>query len=402
MQARESGFRTRYVMGPCIGQGSFGQVCRAKDMATGQEVAVKVLSKAKLSQRALDDARREISLQQLFDHPHVVKLLDHSENDEAILIVLELCTRRSLEHRLKQCTRLGEPEARRYMGAMVSALEHIHGHKVLHRDLAPKHVLLSEAWEAKIGDFGLSVQVKDGNLQYGRSGTPSASSPPEMWENNGHSFEADLWSLGVSMYWLLCGQPPFRADDTKALYRRIRAAPPPFPFTVRLSDAAKRLISSLLCVDPQSRPSLREIKASDWFLGLQAAVPRSVPTSPPVPGGLQAAAPGQIESLAKELSAIKAQVLQLQLQVTNLEHELKESRCLPRLSEHLHPSRLLCGWPAMGPLRVTKNGLYTGLVLAAIWVACYLVSVGYILPVLGTQAAGMSYRLRGARDQSRL
>lgn len=120
--------------------------------------------------------------------------------------------------------------------------------------------------EIKIGDFGLATKLEfEGEKKRTICGTPNYIAPEVLDGKQGHSYEVDVWSLGVIIYTLLIGKPPFETSDVKTTYRRIRMNAYTFPEHVQISDAAKSLITRILNGEPSRRPSLEDMLAHDFF-----------------------------------------------------------------------------------------------------------------------------------------
>merc|ERR1712196_167783 len=133
-----------------------------------------------------------------------------------------------------------------------------------------------------MGDFGLAAQLEyDGEMRRTICGTPNYIAPEILDGKSGHSYEVDIWSLGVIMYTMLVGKPPFETSDVKTTYRKIRYNQYSFPETAQISEQSKNLISSILVTDPRSRPSLDEILSSPWFQAssLPPAMPLTIGNS---------------------------------------------------------------------------------------------------------------------------
>ena len=110
--------------------------------------------------------------------------------------------------------------------------------------------------EIKIGDFGLATRIEyEGEKKRTICGTPNYIAPEILEAKNGHSFEVDIWAIGVIIYTLLIGKPPFETSDVKTTYRRIRMNSYIFPEHISISDSAKNLIINILNSDPAKRPS---------------------------------------------------------------------------------------------------------------------------------------------------
>lgn len=158
---------------------------------------------------------------------------------------------------IKRRKRVTEPEAIYYMKQLVEAVEHMHNQCVIHRDLKLGNLFLDRNLNVKVGDLGLATR-----LEYPEEkrkticGTPNYIAPEVIQgpkETRGHSFEVDIWSMGVILYTILVGKPPYEAKDVKATYQRIIANKYRFPSHIAMSNDARDLIAMML----QSRPENR-------------------------------------------------------------------------------------------------------------------------------------------------
>lgn len=162
---------------------------------------------------------------------------------------------------------------------IATAMKYLHSHRVIHRDLKLGNLFLNDKMEVKIGDFGLATKLEfDGERKRTICGTPNYIAPEVLEGKQGHSYEVDTWSLGVIIYTLIIGKPPFETSDVKTTYKRIRMNQYSFPENVPISDNAKALITSILNTDPSKRPSVDEVINSDWMT-LNGTVPRLLPAS---------------------------------------------------------------------------------------------------------------------------
>lgn len=132
--------------------------------------------------------------------------------------------------------------------------------------------------EVKLGDFGLASKLDfDGEKKRTICGTPNYIAPEVLEGKTGHSYEVDVWSLGVIIYTLIIGKPPFETSDVKTTYRKIRMNQYSFPDNVPISDDAKDLIQKILIGEPSARPTLDEILNHSFFKSAQ--IPKTLPPS---------------------------------------------------------------------------------------------------------------------------
>ena len=163
------------------------------------------------------------------------------------------------------------------MVQIIKALKYMHSNKVIHRNLELENLLLTERMELKVGDFSSATKL---DFEGQRKKTICSSTyyiSPEMIDGkNGHSFEVDIWSLGIILYTLLIGKTPFEDKDDKSTIKRIKSNSNSFPSNPIISEAAKDLIKQILISDPSKRPSLSQILTHDFF---NQIIPKLLPIS---------------------------------------------------------------------------------------------------------------------------
>uniref|UniRef100_A0A7S2U6B1 Protein kinase domain-containing protein n=1 Tax=Attheya septentrionalis TaxID=420275 RepID=A0A7S2U6B1_9STRA len=257
-----------------LGKGTSGSVFECTVLETGLKHAIKVIGKEQLqNSEEVDEMWNEIKVHGSLKHTNICGFVDSFEDDENYYILMELCNNGSLQNRLNQNKRKGldESEVKRIMMQLIQAVQFMHDKNIMHHDLKPDNIFLDQEGNVKLGDFGLAVQLasSDETLIY-QAGTHLFMAP-EMIEWKRHSFEADIWSLGVILYCLLTGKCPFRGVF-QMLFQRIVKGEYKFPDT--MSFDAKDLISSMLQADPADRPSLEEISCHEFFTGISSGVKR--------------------------------------------------------------------------------------------------------------------------------
>lgn len=178
--------------------------------------------------------------------------------------------------------RMEESEARRFFQQIIAATDYCHRHKIAHRDLKPENLLLDEFLNVKIGDFGLSNVMTDGDFLKTSCGSPNYAAPEVISGRLYSGPEVDVWSCGVILYVMLCGRLPFDDEYIPTLFMKINKGIytlPPY-----LSPEAKELLSSMLVVDPVKRISIAEIQQLPWFQKDLPGYLQAIPTSPNVEG----------------------------------------------------------------------------------------------------------------------
>ncbi|KDQ07292.1 hypothetical protein BOTBODRAFT_149264 [Botryobasidium botryosum FD-172 SS1] len=262
-----------------LGEGGFARVYEIAD-ERGARHAVKVVTKASLkTTKSKTKLYAEIKLHRALQHPHIVSFEECFEDEDNVYMTLELCENGSMMDMLRRRKRYTEPETRYFLVQLIGACHYMHTHQVIHRDLKLGNLFLDSNMNVKVGDFGLAALIESpGERKKTICGTPNYIAPEVLFDTvNGHSFEVDTWSIGVIIYTLVIGKPPFQTKDVKTIYTRIRDNKYEFPPDRQISADAQDLISSILTPDPQQRPSLHEIVAHPFFTN--GIVPSSIPLS---------------------------------------------------------------------------------------------------------------------------
>jgi calcium/calmodulin-dependent protein kinase I len=259
-----------------LGSGSFATVKRATRKSDGKQFAIKVIKKTKLNAEELAVVHDEVEIMHKLTHPHCVQLYEMFETSKKIYMVIELLTGGELFDRIVAKGSYSEREASELIKSVTSAIQYLHSIGVVHRDLKPENLIYASPKPdspIKITDFGLA-KYRAGKMEAMTTacGTPGYVAP-EVLKNEPYGPAVDLWSLGVILYILLCGFPPFYHESTAALYKQIKKGEYDFPdpYWTDISDSAKDLVRCLLCVDPKKRYTAKQVLAHPWIAGNAAS-----------------------------------------------------------------------------------------------------------------------------------
>lgn len=257
----------RYELGRTLGEGNFAKVKFARNVETGDNVAIKILDKEKLlKHKMIGQIKREISTMKLIRHPNVIRMYEVMASKTKIYIVMEFVTGGELFEKIASKGKFKEDEARKYFQHLICAVDYCHSRGVFHRDLKPENLLLDAGGTLKVSDFGLSAlpqQVREDGLLHTTCGTPNYVAP-EVINNKGYDgAKADLWSCGVILFVLMAGFLPFEESNLMALYKKIFKAE--FTFPPWFSSSAKKLIKKILDPNPLTRITAAEIIENEWF-----------------------------------------------------------------------------------------------------------------------------------------
>lgn len=260
-----------------LGSGGFAKVYEYQNIELNTSVAIKIIEKKSLTKpRLLQKLVSEIKIQKSLNHSHIVKLHSYIEDSDHVYIILDLCSHNSLNDLLKRRKRLTEREIRHFVYQILLGLSYLHRLSIIHRDIKLANILIDNKMDAKIADFGLASKIEyQGERKRTVCGTPNYIAP-EVLEGN-HSYEADIWSIGVLIYTMLVGYPPFQTDSLKKTYKRIKRSNYTFPDHLHLSVTVKDLIRQILVVDPNKRPSIQTLFEHDFFI--KQEVPVNIPIS---------------------------------------------------------------------------------------------------------------------------
>jgi polo-like kinase 1 len=270
----------KYSKGKLLGKGGFAKCYEFVNLDNKKVLASKVILKSSLTKsRAKQKLLSEIKIHRSLHHPNVVQFEHVFEDSENVYILLELCTNQTLNDLLKRRKRLHELEVQSYTAQLVNAMKYLHQNRIIHRDLKLGNLFLNEKMELKAADFGLATKLEfDGEKKRTICGTPNYIAPEILDGKIGHSYEVDIWSIGVIIYTLIIGKPPFETPDVKTTYKKIRMNNYSFPENFPISEAAKNLITKILNLDPSRRPTLDEIMQHP-FINHGGTIPKTLPIS---------------------------------------------------------------------------------------------------------------------------
>ncbi|TBU01716.1 protein kinase [Hamiltosporidium magnivora] len=269
-QITDPSTKITYTLTKLLGRGAFAQCYLA--ITDTKKVAIKIVKLSDLkTEKIKEKLESEVLIHKSLNHPYIVTLHTSFRTTEYVFMVMELCENKTLDDLLKKCQCLSEKYVKKYTLQLICALKYLHENKcVVHRDLKLSNLFLDTNYNLKIGDFGLSAVIRLGQKKRTVCGTPNYIAPEVLFDKaNGHSYEADVWSLGVIMYTLLIGTPPFQKENVKEIYKMIQQNSYIFPSCSKLNTAisqhSKTLISSILTTNPLLRPSFSQILIHPFF-----------------------------------------------------------------------------------------------------------------------------------------
>lgn len=261
-------------------RGKTSSVWESIHKTTGNRFAAKVFERRYLSETQDHEAQQEASVLQQLDQlaPGTIHLIDWFDEPTHLYLVTDYASE-DLLHRIHKRGPLTEGQAQKLARSLVMGLKHVHDCDICHRNVRPENILLEDVEDgpALLADFGAAVCMAydaDGErfMLTERCGT-NAYTAPEILQRHPYDTQADMWSVGVVLYYAMVGVRPFEDKDSKVLFQRIVKADYRFDpqMWYKCSRSAKRFISSLLHVDPQVRMTADEALDHPWISDVGSA-----------------------------------------------------------------------------------------------------------------------------------
>lgn len=252
-----------------LGEGCSGKVVVARNRASGHKCALKRIDKKLVSRKFLQQLVAETEICLTLDHPNVVRLVDVYDTDSEIALLTECLEGGELYSRLAETKKFSEPLAAETTRQMLHAVGYLHSHNIVHRDLKLENILYeSKAPDSplKLIDFGFA-KVWDPSTMMQASCGSIAYVSPDVLRGQGYTNQCDLWSLGVIVFMLLAGYPPFHGDDT-AVRNGIISGQVDWNHPRRwanVSADAKDFLKGLLVRDPEVRFDAQAALKHKWL-----------------------------------------------------------------------------------------------------------------------------------------
>ena len=251
-----------------LGEGSFGEVWLVRHKLLGKEFALKIIEKSPYSN--VNQIINEINILKTLDHPNILKILEfHLENDK-FYIVTDYCPEGELFNEIEKKRIFTEKETSFIIYQILQAVRYCHKMRIVHRDIKPENIMILDResnglLHVKLIDFGTAKLFAEGKKQKAIVGS-SYYIAPEVIKGK-YDEECDLWSIGVIMYIMLVGAPPFNGEEEDDILRSVTSGKYDTTCTAytSLSDNAKNLMTRLLTYNPAQRITAEEALSHPWF-----------------------------------------------------------------------------------------------------------------------------------------
>jgi len=254
-----------------VGTGTFGRVrvIKIKGSPDRTPLALKIMKKSEVIRlKQVEHVKAETQILSMIEHPFIVNLLATFQDEKRLFILLEFVNGGELFSHLRKEGRLPNDDALFYAGQIVLAFAYLHSMHIVYRDLKPENLLIDCGGYMKITDFGFAKVVED--RTWTLCGTPEYLAP-EIIQSKGHGRAVDWWALGILMFEMLAGYPPFYDENPFGIYQKVLAGTIDFPkhFDVKAKDLIKRLLTH----DRAKRfgclkNGAEDIKKHKWYKGI--------------------------------------------------------------------------------------------------------------------------------------
>ncbi|KAK2827881.1 hypothetical protein FQN49_007247 [Arthroderma sp. PD_2] len=275
----------QWALGKTIGAGSMGKVKLAKNLETGEQVAVKIIPRhtndeqrsTRENERA-DRSKeirtaREAAIVTLLNHPYVCGMRDVVRTNYHWYMLFEYVNGGQMLDYIISHGKLKEKQARKFARQIASALDYCHRNNIVHRDLKIENILISKTGDIKIIDFGLSNLFSPKGQLKTFCGSLYFAAPELLQARQYTGPEVDVWSFGIVLYVLVCGKVPFDDQSMPQLHAKIKKGVVEYP--PGLSSDCRHIISRMLVTDPKQRACLAEIMQHPWMTKGYSGVPEN-------------------------------------------------------------------------------------------------------------------------------
>ena len=250
-----------YSQKTALGKGSFSSVYLGENIISGQKVAIKKINISKF-EKFRPHIISEINILKSINHPNIVSFVDDIIETKLIYIVLEYCGLGDLAEFYKD-TMVKEVYVKHYAKQILDGISYLHQKNIMHRDIKPHNILLSDIYTIKITDFGFAKYDTTIDLTTTLCGSPIYMAP-EIMQCKKYNNKTDIWSFGIVIYQLAFGKLPYNASNQIELMRVVRDTEPTYNSDL-VSNMCKFFIKQLLCKNPDKRPDVKYLQNHEWF-----------------------------------------------------------------------------------------------------------------------------------------
>ena len=259
-----------YIKKKLLGSGAFGEVWLVRHKDLERDFAMKIIKKRKNKSNEEKEILNEIEILKKLDHPKILKIIDFYSKVKKYYIITEYCPEGELFNEIIKVGRFDEGQTAFIINQILKAISYCHRNQIIHRDIKPENIMITKrekngCLQVKLIDFGTAKIFEKGQSENRYVGS-SYYMAPEVLKRK-YDEKCDLWSIGVILYILLTGRPPFDGNDDEEILKNVEIGvydKTSYPFP-SLSSYAKDLINKLLQYDAKKRISAEEALEHQWF-----------------------------------------------------------------------------------------------------------------------------------------
>ena len=247
-----------------IGNGSFSNVFKCEHKDTKKIFAIKAINIQKIDEKIIKNINMEIDTMLRLNHDNIIKLYETIKTQSHIYLIMDFCNNSDLYKHIKNNGKLNENDSKKIFLQIANGLYVLRKNNLIHRDMKPHNILLTLSGNVKIADFGFVTSTNDDKLMNTLCGSPIYMAP-EILKYNKYDEKVDLWSIGIILFEMLTGKPPFTASNHIQLLRKIETTDFKIPDDIIITNECMDLLKSLIVVNPKYRITFQNFFSHPFF-----------------------------------------------------------------------------------------------------------------------------------------